>query len=161
MRQPRDPPWLWNPGQTSPEVQNRGINNSKKRTYVLLQFFFLKKGRRNQNNLENEYGKTIPCYIKKIGYYFTVGCWYLCIWTLGDICSGIQSQGGFLTVISCLCTMILRLTSWAWYLTTSWWLTWQLSPFSHIIFNQRQKAITGTLLSKFSSFTDGATREPA
>ena len=31
----RDPPWLWNPGQTSPEVQNRGISGPMKRTYVL------------------------------------------------------------------------------------------------------------------------------
>ena len=28
----RDPPWIWNPGQTSPEVQNRGISGSTKRT---------------------------------------------------------------------------------------------------------------------------------
>ena len=27
----RDPPWLWNPGQTSPEVQNRGISGPAKR----------------------------------------------------------------------------------------------------------------------------------
>ena len=26
----RDPPWLWNKGQTSPEVQNRGISGQKK-----------------------------------------------------------------------------------------------------------------------------------
>ena len=26
----RDPPWLWNPGQTSPEVQNRGISGPHK-----------------------------------------------------------------------------------------------------------------------------------
>ena len=30
--QVKDPPWLWNPGQTSPEVQNRGINVPTKRT---------------------------------------------------------------------------------------------------------------------------------
>ena len=34
----RDPPWLWNPGQTSPEVQNRGISGPRKRTYVLQKF---------------------------------------------------------------------------------------------------------------------------
>ena len=28
----RDIPWLWNPGQTSPEVQNRGISGPTKRT---------------------------------------------------------------------------------------------------------------------------------
>ena len=28
----RDPPWLWNPRQTSPEVQNRGISGPRKRT---------------------------------------------------------------------------------------------------------------------------------
>ena len=37
----RDPPWLCNPGQTSPEVQNRGISGPTKRTYVLQK---LKKG---------------------------------------------------------------------------------------------------------------------
>ena len=30
-----DPPWLWNPGQMSPEVQNRGISGPTKRTDVL------------------------------------------------------------------------------------------------------------------------------
>ena len=30
-----NPPWLWNPGQTSPKVQNRGISAPTKRTYVL------------------------------------------------------------------------------------------------------------------------------
>ena len=39
--QTRDLSWLWNPGQMSPEVQNRGISGSTKRTCV-LQFFFLK-----------------------------------------------------------------------------------------------------------------------
>ena len=33
--QVRDPPWLWNPVQTSPEVQNRGISGPTKRTHVL------------------------------------------------------------------------------------------------------------------------------
>ena len=36
--QARDPPWLWNPGETSPEVQNRGISGPTKRTYVLQKF---------------------------------------------------------------------------------------------------------------------------
>ena len=31
----RDPPWLWNPGQTSPAVQNRSISGPTKRTCVL------------------------------------------------------------------------------------------------------------------------------
>ena len=39
----RDPPWLWNPGQTSPEVQNRGINGPTKRTYVLQKCFKKRK----------------------------------------------------------------------------------------------------------------------
>ena len=30
-----DPPWLWNLGQTSPEVQNRSISGPRKRTDVL------------------------------------------------------------------------------------------------------------------------------
>ena len=33
--QARDPPWLWNPGETLPEVQNRGISGPTKRTCVL------------------------------------------------------------------------------------------------------------------------------
>ena len=37
-----NPHWLWNPEQTSPEVENRGITGPTKRTYV-LQFFFKKK----------------------------------------------------------------------------------------------------------------------
>ena len=35
----RDPPWVWNPGQMSPEVQNRGIRGPTKRSYVLKIFF--------------------------------------------------------------------------------------------------------------------------
>ena len=31
----RDIPWFWNPGQTSPGVQNRGISSPTKRTHVL------------------------------------------------------------------------------------------------------------------------------
>ena len=31
--QVRDPSWLWNPRQMSPEVQNKGISGPKKRTY--------------------------------------------------------------------------------------------------------------------------------
>ena len=30
-----NPPWFWNPGQVSPEVQNRGISDPTKRTNVL------------------------------------------------------------------------------------------------------------------------------
>ena len=29
----RDPPWLWNPGKTSPDVQNKCISGSMKRIY--------------------------------------------------------------------------------------------------------------------------------
>ena len=36
----RDQPWLGNPGQMLPEVQNSGISGSTKRTYILQ--FFLK-----------------------------------------------------------------------------------------------------------------------
>ena len=32
--QARDPPWLWNPEQTSPELQNRSISDPTKRTDV-------------------------------------------------------------------------------------------------------------------------------
>ena len=39
----RDPHWLWNPGQTSPEVQNRGISGPTKRAYGLQKFFEKKK----------------------------------------------------------------------------------------------------------------------
>ena len=31
----RDPPWLWNPGQTSQENQNRDISGLEKGAYVL------------------------------------------------------------------------------------------------------------------------------
>ena len=37
--QARDPPWLSNPGETSPEVQNRGISGPTKMTYVLKKLF--------------------------------------------------------------------------------------------------------------------------
>ena len=37
--QVRDPPWLWNPGETLPEVQNRSISGPTKRTYVLQKIF--------------------------------------------------------------------------------------------------------------------------
>ena len=37
--QARDPPWLWNPEETSSEVQNRGISSPTKRTHVLQKFF--------------------------------------------------------------------------------------------------------------------------
>ena len=41
----RNPPWLWNPVQTSPEVQNRGISGPTKRTPVLQNL--KRKGRVN------------------------------------------------------------------------------------------------------------------
>ena len=34
-----NPLWLWNPWQTSPEVQNMGISCTTKKTYVLQNFF--------------------------------------------------------------------------------------------------------------------------
>ena len=37
--QVRNPPWLWNPGQASPEVQNRDISGTTKRTCVLQKIF--------------------------------------------------------------------------------------------------------------------------
>ena len=37
--QVRDPTWLWNPGKTSPEVQNRGISGPTKRTNALQKYF--------------------------------------------------------------------------------------------------------------------------
>ena len=43
----RDPPWLWNPVQMSPEVQNRGISGPTKRTYVLQK---LKKKQHTTNH---------------------------------------------------------------------------------------------------------------
>ena len=36
--QARDPPWLWNPGETSSEVQNRRISSPTKRTHVFQKF---------------------------------------------------------------------------------------------------------------------------
>ena len=37
--QARDPPWLCNPEETSPEIQNRSISGPTKRTYVLQKIF--------------------------------------------------------------------------------------------------------------------------
>ena len=60
-----NPPWLWNPGQTSPEVQNRGISGPTKRTCVLQKIF--KKKKPSCLN--------IPCKLQKICFgkktYFT------------------------------------------------------------------------------------------
>ena len=42
--QVRDPSWLWNPGETLPKVQNRGISGPTKRAYVLQN---LKKRRKS------------------------------------------------------------------------------------------------------------------
>ena len=42
-----NPPWLWNPGQTSPKVQNRGISGPTKRTCVLQKFKKKKKKKIN------------------------------------------------------------------------------------------------------------------
>ena len=39
----RNPPWLWNPGQRSTEVQKKGISGPTKRAYVLQEFFKKKK----------------------------------------------------------------------------------------------------------------------
>ena len=55
-----NPPYLWNTGQTSPEVQNRGISGPTKRTYVLQIF------------LKNELAK---CYSSGI---WTQGLWLSC-----------------------------------------------------------------------------------
>ena len=41
--QVKDLPWLWKPGQTSPEVKNRDISGPTKRTYVLQNFTKRKK----------------------------------------------------------------------------------------------------------------------
>ena len=45
--QARDRPWLWNPGETSPEVQNRGISGPTKRTYVLQKIILKSSFRKN------------------------------------------------------------------------------------------------------------------
>ena len=41
--QAKDPPWLWNPGQISPEVQNRGIVSKQTIVSCVLQKFYKKK----------------------------------------------------------------------------------------------------------------------
>ena len=41
--QARDPSWLWNPGETSPEVQNRGISGPTDGPHYLCSKKFLKK----------------------------------------------------------------------------------------------------------------------
>ena len=52
----RDPPWILNPGQTLPEVQNGGRHCPTKRTYVLKIFF--------QNKVTHDtiyyYAKSVP-----------------------------------------------------------------------------------------------------
>ena len=35
----RDPPWVWNPGQMSPEVQNR-VSSDHTKIYLILKHFF-------------------------------------------------------------------------------------------------------------------------
>ena len=45
-----NPPWLWNPGQTSPEVQNRGISGPTKRTCVLQNLKKKKSGSFPENS---------------------------------------------------------------------------------------------------------------
>ena len=37
-REQEDPPWLWNPGQMLPEVQNRGTSSPTKSTNVHQKF---------------------------------------------------------------------------------------------------------------------------
>ena len=49
----RDPPWLWNPGQTSPEVQNRGISDPHK-NYLCPQNFFKKKTGKGRTRFMHE-----------------------------------------------------------------------------------------------------------
>ena len=41
----RDPPWLWNPGQTSPELENRGVSGPIKGILSSKKNFFFKKER--------------------------------------------------------------------------------------------------------------------
>ena len=66
----RDPPWLWNPGQTSLEVQNREISGPKKRTYLCPQKILKKKSCRlfpisssfkfvNQSNVKSKVSRCI------------------------------------------------------------------------------------------------------
>ena len=52
----RDPTWLWNPGQMSPEVQNRGISGPMKRTYVLKKFYKKWVKASQQNFRYDKYG---------------------------------------------------------------------------------------------------------
>ena len=67
--QVRNPPWLWNPGQTSPEVQNRGISGSTKRTCVLQKNF--------ETKVKNSMKKSVPIYCynfttRKLGYFLFI-----------------------------------------------------------------------------------------
>ena len=57
----RDPPWLWNPGQMSPEIQNRGISGPTKRTYVLKKnsFFFKKVSGSCTFQLQDQYSASV------------------------------------------------------------------------------------------------------
>ena len=49
----RDLSWLLNPGQTSPEDQNRGISGPTKWTDVLQTFFLKKKEKKRKKNQNN------------------------------------------------------------------------------------------------------------
>ena len=56
-----NPPWLWNPGQTSPEVQNRGISGPAKRTCVL------------QKNFKKKYSQWDSVCVWVLSFCFSVG----------------------------------------------------------------------------------------
>ena len=53
-----NPPWLWNPGQTPPEVQNRGIGGPTKKDLLSYKIFFKKKEVPNQFNFDAWFSKT-------------------------------------------------------------------------------------------------------
>ena len=85
----RNPPWLWNPGQTSPEVQNRGISgpskNFKKKNYKNGKqvFYKLEKSPTQKRNwLRNLKGHTIGDIIIYNGdksNYPDSFSWFVCI----------------------------------------------------------------------------------
>ena len=76
----RDVPWLWNPVQTSPEVQNSGISGPMKKTYV-LQIVFLKIGIRILH--QNSCNIFISSFIAHVLIHYWQICVLVhCIWCI-------------------------------------------------------------------------------
>ena len=94
----RDPPWLWNPGQMSPSVQNKGIIGPLKRTNVLQ----IKKSCRLLNciitssRLEKKTFYWPPAWLDEaVGAHSSTRIWWFLILCIGKDLSDMKS-GAFL-----------------------------------------------------------------